>query len=417
MEYYNKVLVAIILSFIVFLAGCGSGALNSGTESVEFYSDKTDDEIVFNEISDLISEDSDLSIDFVGYSDPAAFQTTVQQTLGDEDSPGMFTWWSGHRLENMAETGQIVDLTDEWENYYIEQGVNPELAEAFKINDKIYAAPLSVLYSGMFYNVEIFEEYNLEIPTTFDEFLSLCATLKSEGITPIGTKNDPWASFLWFQQLVGAYNPELYASLTNGEVAYNDEEVVEVMNVYKTMIEEGYFAEPVDYNTLGRQFSSGDVAMAYEPTAFTTGLEEDYGMVSEEEYSIFVMPPMDSSDNTVIFYEASPIVVSASSSQKDNAIEVLREIYKAENHQIYADYQNSAFVEGVEVNNETSQKIGDVANNGGSELMIRYYEATPSSIVDTATDNLWEFFYNPSDSSIEQALNNIQNQAEETFAN
>ena len=37
----------------------------------------------------------------------------------------------------------------------------------------------------MIYNKRIFEENNIEIPTTFSEFKSVCEELQSKGITPM----------------------------------------------------------------------------------------------------------------------------------------------------------------------------------------------------------------------------------------
>lgn len=416
MKHLSKRLTLTFLLGLIFLTACGGDTVDG--DVVDFYSDKADEEVLFSEISEMIYEDIEKGINYVGYADSAAFQTSIQQTLGTENAPGMFTWWSGHRLESMAESGDIVDLSDEWQEYYIELGVNPDLADAFTIDGKVYAAPYSVLYNGMFYNKEIFDKYDLSIPTTFEEFLAISDFLVSEGVTPIGTKSDPWASFLWFQQLIGAYNPDLYDELVDGVTPYTDDQVYEVMEIYLDMIESGYFGEPVDYSTLGRQFATADVAMVYEPTLFTIGLSQDYGLEPEEDYSIFIMPQMERSDhNRPIFYEAAPIVVSETSAQRDGAIEILRELYKEENHQAYADYQNSAFVEGVEVDNESSNRIIELSNREDHDIKIRYYEATPSSIVDTVTNNLWEFFYNPSDESIENTLNNIQEQADQVFGN
>ncbi len=417
----KKILLgSIFISLFVLFTACGGEDENSstsGSETVDFFSDKVDDEGAYSEISELINEDIGVELNFVGYSDTTAFQTAVQQSLGQENSPGMFTWWSGYRMEDIAKSGNIEDLSSEWEEYYIPAGVNPELAEAFTVDDKIYGAPATVLYNGIYYNKEIFEKYNLDIPETFDEFLALCETLKSENVTPIGMQDAGWASFLWFQQLIGAYNPELYTSLVNGEISYEDEKVVEVMDIWKSMLDNGYFGEPVDHMTRAKQFANGDVAMTYESTRFTKNLDEDFGLEAENDYSRFILPAMDSSQKPVIFYETSPIAISSASSEKDDAIKILREYYGEEKQQAYADQMGIGFLDSVELGNETNQNITEKANSDDYLSMIRYYEATPATIVDVATNSLWEFIYDPSTSSIENTLKTIQSEADEAFSN
>ena len=56
----------------------------------------------------------------------------------------------------------------------------------------------------MFYNKSVFSKAGINtMPRTWDEFLSLCAKLKSRGITPIalGSKNR-WPAQFWFDYLI-----------------------------------------------------------------------------------------------------------------------------------------------------------------------------------------------------------------------
>lgn len=134
-----------------------------------------------------------------------------------------------------------MDLTKEWKDYYEKEGVNPSLADAFTIDGKVYAAPFSVLYNGILYNKHIFDKYNLEVPETWDDFIKVCDTLKANKIDPIGLKNDPWASFLWFQTLIASYDPDLYVGLTNGDIKYTDPEMKKVMKIWQKMIKKRLF--------------------------------------------------------------------------------------------------------------------------------------------------------------------------------
>jgi len=57
------------------------------------------------------------------------------------------------------------------------------------------AIPYSIMAAGIIYNKDIFEEYGLEVPETWDELIEVCETLQAEGITPIyltGASADNW---------------------------------------------------------------------------------------------------------------------------------------------------------------------------------------------------------------------------------
>ena len=51
--------------------------------------------------------------------------------------------------------------------------------------EQVVGLPTGFQGNGMIYNKRIFEENNIEIPTTFSEFKSVCEELQSKGITPM----------------------------------------------------------------------------------------------------------------------------------------------------------------------------------------------------------------------------------------
>ena len=56
--------------------------------------------------------------------------------------------------------------------------------------------------SGVFYNKEIFEQYNLEIPQTVSQLEQVCDTLVENGITPFALANaSKWTGSMYFMSL------------------------------------------------------------------------------------------------------------------------------------------------------------------------------------------------------------------------
>lgn len=81
-----------------------------------------------------------------------------------------------------AEAGFCLDLSDQ---PFIQNAI-PSILESVKSEDgKVYAMPYSQNFMGVFYNVDIFEEHNLDIPKTWDEFMALCQKLEDAGIQPL----------------------------------------------------------------------------------------------------------------------------------------------------------------------------------------------------------------------------------------
>lgn len=75
--------------------------------------------------------------------------------------------------------------------------INPDYIS--KINDEIYVVPYKIQTGGVFYNKDMFAEYNVEVPETWDEFIVALDTFKDAGITPniMGMK-DGWEHIVPF---------------------------------------------------------------------------------------------------------------------------------------------------------------------------------------------------------------------------
>ncbi len=412
-----------IMSIIV--TGCGgtktvsegntNTAEGAGTTggSTEFWLDKLSDQAIIDKLTGAWKKDSGVDVKIINYPDVAAYQTALQQSIDDKSAPGMFTWWSGSQLEALAKNDKLVDLAGEWDNY-IADGVSEDIREAFTVDGKVYAAPYSILYNTCIYNKTVFENAGItDVPKTFDEFLDDCEKIKQSGVTPIGLKNDSWASFIWFEQLIAAYEPQLYADICNGTRTYTDEGVKKVMEVWRDMFDKGYFAKPEAFSDVMKTFAKGEIAIMLEPNPTANSIVLEYGMEAGTAMDAFVVPSMNG-NKSVIFFEASPICVAKASKDKEAALSALRNFYKLDTQNIMLSENGIANTSKVPVNNKTIQNILNMsADPDNYQLYLRYYENTPEDIRNYALDELSRFMYSGAD--IDEVLGNIQKKADEVF--
>jgi raffinose/stachyose/melibiose transport system substrate-binding protein len=96
-------------------------------------------------------------------------------------------------MARFMERGALSDLADLPEAGRIRDDVL-ELAEWYPgYEGRTSVIPFSVAAASVIYNKRIFEENDLEVPTTWDELLTVCETLKGAGVTPIyGTFPEIW---------------------------------------------------------------------------------------------------------------------------------------------------------------------------------------------------------------------------------
>lgn len=402
----------------------GSEEAQTGTDeavaaggTLEFWNDKMAniEQSSLDKVFGTIQSASGYTLDMIPYPDTASYQTAMQQTIRDEKAPGLFTWWSGSQLQTLVENGLVEDLTSVWDNAIYDAGVSQGVADAFTFDGKIYAAPWSVLYNVVFYNKTVFDQYGLKEPETFDEFLQVCETLKSNGVTPIALKSDSWAGFIWFQALLAAKDVELYKGICDGSIKYTDPRIVEVMEVWKEMLDKDYFSVPIDWQDVRPSFAKGEVAMMLEPHVEFTGMKKDFDMVEGESIDAFALPAMDGGKRT-IFFEAAPLCVSTASAQKEDALKVLEAWYTEDVQNMFHEEFGYTNTSKISVDTPCVQKILDAtADADNYQLVLRFYESTPDKLRDFVLDELMRFQLK--NATVEDMLNTIQAEADTVFGN
>ena len=405
-----KKLVALVLTLMMLIT-CVS-ALADGT--AKFWQDgKLGNPELADKIITAWNAATGMTIELSNYTDTASYQTAVSQSIGSESAPDFFTWWSGEQLQSLMASGKIMELDDLWDTI-IGMGVSADVKEAFTYDGHAYAVPYSLLYNVCLYNVDAFAKAGItELPATFDEFLADCQKMVDAGITPIGIKNDSWASFIWFQAIVAAYDPDLYQGICDGSIAYTDEKMVQVMGIWQNMLDKGYFADPVYYADNFKRFALGEVAIMIEPQTAVPDMYRDYGMEAEVNISAFALPSMNGAKK-VVFFEAAPMAVPTKVADAANAKAALAGYYSNEVQNVTAAEEGIILVAGVESTNGTITKIASLASSEENTAILRFYENTPSALRDVALDELSKFMYGEQDAAA--TLANIQAKANETFA-
>lgn len=124
---------------------------------------------------------------------------------------------------------------------------------------------------GVFYNKSIFAKYHLSPPTTYAQFLTLCQTLKSHGVTPLyvglGDVGAAYLQFLYWPLMADLWYPyapghNLAQALEKGTAKWTDPHFTTVMDEEKTIAQ---YLEPnytgVPWESMPGQFAKGSAAM------------------------------------------------------------------------------------------------------------------------------------------------------------
>ena len=106
-------------------------------------------------------------------------------------------------IQVLGAEGKLLDLSG------LESAAN--LREVVKVSNtvdgKLVAIPQEVVVYGLFVNQDMFDEYDLKLPNTPEEFLECCRVFKENGIeTPVGANRWWLENFVFSQACADLYN-------------------------------------------------------------------------------------------------------------------------------------------------------------------------------------------------------------------
>jgi multiple sugar transport system substrate-binding protein len=132
------------------------------------------------------------------------FRAQLPTYLTSANPPDVLTWYAGSVARDYASKGLLLDLSDLWTG----DGACAKFSPALKTlssddSGKQIFVPTNYYWWSVFYRKSAFEEWGVQPPTSWDEFMALLDTLKGKGIAPLtnGTGSTPWMASGWFDYL------------------------------------------------------------------------------------------------------------------------------------------------------------------------------------------------------------------------
>jgi multiple sugar transport system substrate-binding protein len=144
------------------------------------------------------------------------------------------SWYSGYRMRRFAATGLLTPIDDVWS--LVKDNFPLGLAATVTGADgHVYGIP-TVYYPWLFfYRRSVWESKGYEVPSTWDDFLALCARMKKDGLTPIAfADKDGWPAMAIFDILDLRLNGyDFHMGLLRGENKWTDPRVTSVFEAWR----------------------------------------------------------------------------------------------------------------------------------------------------------------------------------------
>lgn len=155
-------------------------------------------------VSDAALEKYNIQIELENKTNGSDGDNTVKTRLAAGEMTDLLIFNSGAQLMSLNPTEYFQDLSE----YDFMDSVNETFKKAVSADGKVYGVPVSSSnVGGIIYNKGVYEELNLSVPKTWDEFMDNCEKCKQAGYDAVlQTCGDPWSA--QYTVLADYYNVE-----------------------------------------------------------------------------------------------------------------------------------------------------------------------------------------------------------------
>ncbi|WP_026365813.1 ABC transporter substrate-binding protein [Promicromonospora sukumoe] len=254
------------------------------------------------------------------------FQTAIEAGTGAPD----VIMLEAEVLPTFTILESLVDLS-EYGAAELEGDYTPGSWSDVSNGDAVYAIPVDGGPMGMLYRADIFEEYGVEVPTTWDEFATAAQDLRDAGfeghITDFPTNGNALNYALFAQN---GWEPFQYdaAKPTEVGITVDSPEAEEVLSYWKGLIDEDLVATEdaftTDYNAaLVDGTYAVYLAAAWGP-GYLQGLSE---ADADAEWRAAPLPQWDPENPVQVNWGGSTFAVTTQSEQPEAAATVAKELF------------------------------------------------------------------------------------------
>jgi raffinose/stachyose/melibiose transport system substrate-binding protein len=248
--------VAGIALFGVPIAACssgGGGGGGDGTTSISYLTQS--DQLSVDAATELVAafEKEHPEIKVTIDTQPAGTEgdNLTKTKLSTGEMSDVFFYNTGSLLQALSPDTQLVDLSDQdWV-----KDVTDDFISTVSTDNGIYGGPNGSSFAGgILYNIKVYEQLGLTVPTSWDEFMENSEKIKAEApdVAPIiQAYGDDWTAQIFvladFANVMGD-DPDWAEKYTANEVKYSDDPAFAGFQHQQEAFDAGLFNE--DYPSL-----------------------------------------------------------------------------------------------------------------------------------------------------------------------
>ncbi|WP_226619174.1 extracellular solute-binding protein [Cytobacillus firmus] len=287
---HSLILIAVLILSAALTACSGNtdtaSSENGSKKTIKFMhlwpagSSKQQNQIVTDIIEQYEAEHEDVKIE-IEVLENEQYKNKIKVLSSSNELPDVgFTWAAGYMTPFVK--GNLFAELDDVLNNGLKDSFVSGTTEAYALDGKTYGLPLELNIAPIYYNKEIFEKYNLDVPQTYSEFENAVKTLADNGVAPIALGNkDRWTGSLWYMYLADRFGgAEVLNKAIDRSGSFEDPALISAAEEIQNLVKVNAFNK--GYNGLSNdegkaEFLNGNAAMylmgTWELPNFTTNEE------------------------------------------------------------------------------------------------------------------------------------------------
>jgi len=214
-------------------------------------------------------ENPDVKVEF---SAPGKdYESLMKIKMAANDMPDVF---STHGWAKVRYGEFLLDLRDEPWAAQIDKAIMPQVTDEA---GKVYVLPMDQEKGGFFYSVDLLEKYNVEVPSTWDDFMAACETIKTQSngeVTCIhmgGADQWPVGQYYDYFSTPLAISPATNDALALLDGTYDWSKYTIISENLLLLEQKGYLNPDVltaKYTDSAVAFANGEAAFGFYPAGF-----------------------------------------------------------------------------------------------------------------------------------------------------
>lgn len=284
------------------------------------------------------------------------YRAKLAAEIASGNTPDIFMTWMAQSLAPFVKQKAVMPLND-----IVEQ--DPELKAMINLNNmkdatfdgKYYSIPGAISLIGLFYNKEIFNKYNLQVPKSVDELYNVSKVFKENGLTPIALGNNvKWVITIPYMTLLcdNIGYDEYNRRVAEQDFDFSKQEFKDAMTKLVEIVNQGVFTE--NFNAIAPAeskavFENGEAAMFLQGTWNASSVEKALG-----EKAGFTSFPTISGEQFLVKTPSKGFAVAAQPKEKDAVLTLFKFMHSKERQAAFAKVGNIPALNGISLDPATT---------------------------------------------------------------